>query len=131
MTVRDEDIRQRLELGEDSRWEFKQVEFAGNRPASPSRDDLADELIAFANANGGALLLGVTDDGLVQGMSREQMAALADLMAEVSTDSIEPALRIDVNHRKLDGKAFVVVDVPRGDALHERGGRSWIRVGAS
>ena len=131
MTVRDEDIRQRLELGEDSRWEFKQVEFAGNRPASPARDDLADEMIAFANANGGALLLGVTDDGLVQGMSREQMAALAELMAEVSTDSIEPALRIDVNHRALDGKAFVVVDVPRGDALHERGGRSWIRVGAS
>ena len=131
MTVRDEDIRQRLELGEDSRWEFKQVEFAGNRPASPARDDLADEMIAFANANGGALLLGVTDDGLVQGMSREQMAALADLMVEVSTDSIEPALRIDVNHRELDGKALVVVDVPRGDALHERGGRSWIRVGAS
>ncbi len=131
MTVRDEDIRQRLELGEDSRWEFKQVEFAGNRPASPARDDLADEMIAFANANGGALLLGVTDDGLVQGMSREQMAALADLMAEVSTNSIEPALRIDVNHRELDGKALVVVDVPRGDALHERGGRSWIRVGAS
>ena len=131
MTVRDEDIRQRLELGEDSRWEFKQVEFAGNRPASPARDDLADEMIAFANANGGALLLGVTDDGLVQGMSREQMAALADLMVEVSTDSIEPALRIDVNHREFDGKAFIVVDVPRGDALHERGGRSWIRVGAS
>ena len=53
------------------------------------------------------------------------------LMVEVSTDSIEPALRIDVNHRELDGKTFVVVQVPRGDSLHERGGRSWIRVGAS
>ena len=63
MTVGDEDIRQRLVLGEDSRWEFKQVEFAGSRLTSPSRDDLADEMIAFANANGGALLLGVTDDG--------------------------------------------------------------------
>ena len=131
MTVRDEDIRQRLQLGEDSRWEFKQVQFAGSRPTSPARDDLADEMIAFANANGGLLLLGVTDDGLLQGMSREQMAALGNLMVETGTDSIEPALRIDVHNRELDGKAFVVVEVPRGDSLHERGGRSWIRVGAS
>ena len=131
MTVRDEDIRQRLQLGEDSRWEFKQVQFAGSRPTSPARDDLADEMIAFANANGGLLLLGVTDDGLLQGMSREQMAALGNLMVETGTDSIEPALRIDVHNRELDGKAFVVVEVPRGDSLHERGGRSWIRVDAS
>ena len=131
MTVGDEDIRQRLVLGEDSRWEFKQVEFAGSRLTSPSRDDLADEMIAFANANGGALLLGVTDDGHLQGLSREQMAAINNLIVEVSTDNIEPALRIDVNHREVDGKALVVVDVPRGDSLHERRGRSWIRVGAS
>ena len=129
--MRDEDIRQRLQLGEDSRWEFKQVQFAGSRPTSPARDDLADEMIAFANANGGCLLLGVTNDGLLQGMSREQMAALGNLMVETGTDSIEPALRIDVHNRELDGKAFVVVEVPRGDSLHERGGRSWIRVGAS
>lgn len=132
MTVRDEDIRQRLQqLGEDSQWKFKQVEFADSRPTSPARNDLADEMIAFANANGGLLLLGVTDDGFVQGMSRERMAALSNLMVEVSTDSIEPALRIDVHNRELDGKAFVVIKVPRGESLHERGGQSWIRVGAS
>ena len=131
MTACDEDIRLRLQLGEDSRWEFKQIEFSGNRPTSPDRRALADEMIAFANSNGGVLLLGVTDDGLIHGMSREQMAALSDLMVEVSTDSIEPTLRIDVHHRELDGRFFVMVTVPRGDSLHERGGRSWIRVGAS
>ncbi|MDE0622964.1 MAG: putative DNA binding domain-containing protein [Bryobacterales bacterium] len=118
-------------LGEDSRWEFKQVEFAGRRLTGPSRDDLADEMIAFANANGGTLLLGVTDDGHLQGLSREQMAAINNLIVEVSTDSVETALRIDVNHKEVDGKGLVVVDVPRGDSLHERRGRSWIRVGAS
>lgn len=129
--MRDEDIRQRLELGEDSRWEFKQVEFAGSRPTSPSRDDLAAEMIALANSNGGRLLIGVTDDGLLQGISREQMAALDDVLVAVSTDAIKPALRIDVHHRELDGRAFVLVEVPRGDSLHECAGRSWIRVGAS
>jgi len=131
VTVSDDTIRRQLRLGEDSRWEFKQVEFSGNRPISPQRDDLADEMIAFANANGGLLLCGVTDEGQIPGMSREQMTALDRLLVETTTDSIEPALRIDVRHRQLDGRAFVLVEVPRGDSLHERGGRSFLRVGAS
>ena len=99
MTVRDEDVRQRLRLGEDSRWEFKRIEFSGDRPTRPARDDLADEIAAFANANGGALLCGVTDDGQIHGMTRPQMAALDHLLVEVSTDGIEPPVRIDVHHR--------------------------------
>ncbi len=129
--MRDEDIRQRLQLGEDSRWEFKRVEFSGTRFASPSRDHLAAEMIAFANAIGGRLLMGVTDGGLLQGMTREQMTTLNNLVTELSTDAIKPALRINVHHRELDGKAFVLVEVPRGESLHEHDGRSWIRVGAS
>ena len=130
MLVSDECIRQRLRLGEDSNWEFKQVAFAGVRLVMPSRDELATEMIAFANADGGLLLLGVTDDGLVQGMSQEQMSALDNLLATVSTDGIEPAVPIGVHHRALDGRAFIVVDVPQGDSLYECGGQSWIRVGA-
>ena len=129
--IQDEDIRRRLRLGEDSRWEFKRIEFTGNTPTGPRRDDLADELGAFANANGGVVLCGVADDGTLQGMSREQMVALDNLLVEVSTDALEPPLRIDVHHRELDGESFVLVTVPRGEALHERGGQAFIRVGAT
>ena len=59
------------------------------------------------------------------------MAALDNLMVEVSTGSIEPAPHISIHHRELDGKAFVLVEVPRSDSLHEHGGKRWIRVGAS
>ena len=131
MTVSDAEIRRRLRLGEDSAWEFKQMEFNGNRPTSPRREDLADEMAAFANVNGGVLLCGVTDDGQIQGMSPEQIAAVDTLLVEVSTDAVEPALRIDVHHRELDDKAFVLVEVSRGDAVHERAGRAYIRVGAT
>ena len=131
MTIRDDDIHRQLQLGEDSRWEFKQIEFNGDTPTSPRRDDLADELGAFANADGGVMLCGVADDGTIQGMSREQMAALDHLLVEVSTHSVEPPLRIEVHHRELDGKAFVLVGVPRGEALHERSGRAFVRVGAT
>ncbi len=127
----DAELRQRLRLGEDSGWEFKQIEFSGDHPTSPQPDDLADEMAAFANANGGTLLCGVSDAGAIQGMSPEQMAALDRRLVEVSTDKIEPSLRIHVHHREIDGKAFVLVDVPRGDAVHERAGRAFTRVGAT
>ena len=56
MSVSDEEIRRQLRLGEDNRWEFKEIRFAGNVPKQPSRDDLADEIAAFANTEGGVLL---------------------------------------------------------------------------
>lgn len=131
MRMTDAEIRQRLRLGEDSGWEFKRIEFSGDRPTSPRREDLADEMAAFTNANGGVLLCGVSDDGRIHGMSPEQIAALDRLLVEVGTDAVEPPLRISVYHRELDGKAFVLVDVPRGDSVHERAGRAFIRVGAT
>ena len=132
MTITDAEIRQRLRLGEDSGWEFKQLEFGrGPRPTSPRREQLADEMAAFANASGGVLLCGVTDDGQIQGLSRDQMVAVDDLLVEVGTDAVEPALRINVLHREIDGLGLVAVEVPRGDAVYERAGVAFIRVGGT
>jgi len=129
--VSNDEIQKRLHLGEDNYWGFKQFEFSNGRPASPKRDDLADELIAFANAKGGNLLCGVTDSGQVQGMTKLQINAVNGLLVEVSSNSIEPALRIDVQHREIDGKAFVLVEIPRSESVHERSGKAFLRVGHS
>ena len=131
MTIRDEEIWRQLRLGENSRSEFKQVEFRGEKPISPRRDDLADELGALANADGGTMLCGIADDGTIQRMSREQIVSLDRLLAEISTGTIEPPLHTDIHHRELAGKAFVLVAVPRGEALHERTGQAFIRVSAT
>ncbi|MCY3630173.1 MAG: ATP-binding protein, partial [Bacteroidota bacterium] len=80
--ITDAEIRQRLVIGEDQHWEFKQIKFKGDRPNSPEREDLADEIIAFANANGGVLLCGVSDDGQLQGMSPKQLTALNHVLSE-------------------------------------------------
>ena len=126
-----EQIRGQIDLGEDSRWEFKQIEFAGSRPKRPSRDELADEIAAFANSSGGTLLCGVTDDGRIQGMTREQVVALDALLVEVASDTIKPAVRIDTFHRELDDKRLLVLDVPGSDSRHDSPGGSYIRVGGS
>ena len=128
----DEEISRQLRLGEDSRWEFKAVEFAGNRPRSPRRDDWADEIAAFSNAGGGVLLCGVTDAGDVQGMARERMDNLERLIAEICSDSIHPPVRVGIFRRELEeGAAFLLVDVPEGYAQHDSPGGGFIRVGSS
>ena len=127
-----EDIESRLRSGEDSGWEFKQVEFAGDRPRRPTRGDWADEIAAFANAAGGVVLAGVADDGNVISMSRPQVVALDSLLVEVSTDTIKPPVRIRTHHKELsDGKLVLLAEVPESDSVHESPGGCYVRVGAS
>ena len=128
MTYSDTEVNSHLQLGEDGYWEFKQVVFKGNRPIEPRRDSWADEITAFANANGGVLLCGVTDSGDVEGMSREQMDALETLIVEVCSDSIHPPVRAGIFRRTApNGKPFLSVEVPEGYALHESSGSAFIR----
>ena len=132
MNFSDEDIRRQMRLGENSHWEFKEIEFTGNVPRSPRRGDLADELAAFANADGGVVLCGVTDSGDVQGMSREQMDELERLLVEVCTDMITPPIRPVVLRRETEeGSSFLLVEVPQGHTQHDSPGGSYHRVGSS
>ena len=131
MSYRDEDIAIQLRLGEDSRWEFKQIEFSGSRPKSPSRNDLADEIAAFANSDGGVLLCGVTDRGDVQGLSREQMDQLDRLLTDICTDSIQPPIRPAILRRIVNGGPLLLVEVPQGHARHDSPGGSFHRVGST
>ena len=132
MNFNDEEIRRQMHLGEDSHWEFKEIEFAGDVPRSPRRGDLADELAAFANADGGVVLCGVTDSGDVQGMSREQMDALERLLVEICTDMITPPIRPVVLRRETKERlSFLLVEVPQGHTQHDSPGGSYYRVGSS
>ena len=132
MNFSDEEIRSQIRLGEDSRWEFKEIEFAGNAPRSPRRNDLADELAAFTNTDGGVVLCGVTDSGNVQGMSREQMDALEQLLVEVCADLIRPPIRPTLLRKEIkEGVPFLLVEVPQGHTQHDSPGGSYHRVGSS
>ena len=126
-----EEISLHLRLGEDSAWEFKQIEFNGERPVSPRRDDLADEIGAFANAAGGVLLCGVTDAGDVPGMTRGQLDNLERLLVELGQDSISPRINIITFRQEINGKAVLLAEIPQGYAAHSAGGRTFQRVGSS
>ena len=131
MAYTDDEIRRQLRLGEDSAWEFKSVDSRSSDPARRRRDGWADEIAAFANARGGVLLLGVTDAGDVPGMSRGQLDALESQVREICTDSIKPVIRIETYRRELDGRSFLLVSIPEGDAQHDSPGGSFVRVGSA
>ncbi len=127
----DEVIERQIRLGEDSGWEFKEVEFRGADVVSHQRNSWADSITAFANTDGGVLLLGVTDAGDVVGVSREQLDAVELMVRNVSTDSIKPPVRVRTYRRELQSRAFLLVAVPQSDAQHDGPGGAFQRVGAA
>lgn len=132
MNFNDEEIKRHIRLGEDSHWEFKEIVFSGNKPKSPSRDDLADELAAFANTKGGIMLCGVADDSGLQGMSRKQMDELERFLVEVCLDKIKPPIHPTILRKEIEeGKPFLLIEVPQGYALHKSPGGGYHRVGST
>lgn len=125
-----EDLVERLRLGPDSDWGFAEIRFRGDRPVAADREYLADEVSAFANADGGTLLCGVTPGGEVPGLSPARMDAIDDLLREMGLRAIWPPLRVAAGRRELGGRSLVVVEIPKGDFLHEGAGGSFLRIGS-
>ena len=114
MNFSDEEIKRQMRLGEDSYWEFKEIVFSENKPKSPGRADLADELAAFANTDGGVLLCGVTDSGDIQGLSRKQMDELEMSVVQICTDAIKPPIRPTILRREIEqGNRFSLLKYHR------------------
>ena len=117
-------LREEIRLGEDSALELKEVRFRGRKVAAPDRDDLADELVAFANARrGGRLVLGVTDkDRTPQPLEPWQLDAVVDLVREICNDSVKPPMDVEVyrvpNPPPATG-GILLVAIPAGDAVHQ------------
>ena len=132
-----EELVDKIRLGEDSFLELKEVRMAGTRVAAPSRDSLADELAAFANARGGVCILGVEDKTReVLGIPLEDLDRVEDLVREVCNDSIEPPLVATIRRLSLftaEGVAMPVlrIDVARGLFVHSSPGGYFHRVGSS
>ena len=125
-------IFRQLELGEDSRVEFKEVEFIENRVRAPHRDAIADELAAFGNTIGGTLIFSVSDSGEVRSMNRQQMDALESFVSEICADSIRPPLAFVTQRLPLpDGSSVLITEVEQSALVHKSPGGYLARQGSS
>src|SRR5258707_2475023 len=83
-----ERVRATIELGESHFREFKSAHDGplhnrGPRQPEHLRRDIGETLVAFANADGGVLLVGVEDDGSVSGVPHPQRILESFLRAPI------------------------------------------------
>lgn len=100
------ELQQRVAVGENLHTELK------SWPINPS--SLAETLIAFANTDGGQLLIGVSDNGQLFGVA--DVDAVMRMVDNVAYNNCEPPLTVvqETVHNEA-GIAVVVVNIPKGD----------------
>ncbi len=77
-------------------------------------DDVKKEIVAFANSNGGRLLIGIRDDGSIIGVENPDETALQ--ISNMVRDAIKPDLTMFVHYETIamNNKQVVSVEVLRG-----------------
>lgn len=111
----EEEIRGLLARDEGQFLEFKSMwdqEAATPRALKRAqvRDTIAEYVAAFANADGGLLVLGVEDDGRPTGHGYPE-EAVRDFLA-VPERRLRPPVRCRIDRFRIDGGELLVFDVP-------------------
>ena len=132
-----DEIRRQLEAGEDGRAEFKEVVLGDRGVRSPNTEDMAGEMVAFANAEGGAIFLGVDDDGIVRGLADDRVGEVETWAIHVASNNCDPPIRPALRKERVPGpdgseRLVILVEVRRGLYVHgTSGGRHYVRVGST
>ena len=131
-----EQIEGQLLAGEDSRSEFKELRLTGRGVQAPNAESVAGEMVAFANADGGTLFLGVNDAGAPLGIPQERLDAVERWFINIATQNCDPPIRPIVRKHivRVDDvcKHLILGEIPRGLHVHRTtGGRYYQRVGSA
>lgn len=91
-----EELYNIIKAGEDSR---NQYELLFNSP-----DALAAEITAFANSNGGRIIVGVRNNGEIVGIEPQEVDRLNQMISNVCSQKISPPLSVETENIKIDDK---------------------------
>jgi len=105
------------ELGTDQliqQGESLTLEFKSDLKCLPDRD-LVSTVVSLANTSGGALLLGVEDDGMITGLhtNHQNISGIPSLIA----NKTNPSISVRVELAELDGKFIARIYVPKSRQL--------------
>ena len=101
-----DEIVQLLNQGEGQQVEFDKV--------IPSPDDIAREYVAFANSDGGRLILGI-DDKNKHLMGVEVESDSIDKLTNVGKEKCVPAITPHIEILEKDGKKIISITINEGD----------------
>lgn len=97
------DIPALINRGEDSKTEFKSKKFHNN--------SLAKEVSAFSNMSGGVILIGVSDDGVVEGIEDR---GVETRVVNICRNNVVPPVIPEISFLHLEGKTILQVLIEKG-----------------
>jgi len=108
--------------GENSNVEFKRENI---RP-----EHLAEEIVALANFEGGLILIGVGDDGSIEGIQRADME---QWLMNICSHNVNPAIIPSYQKVRINGKMVAVLKIPKGahKPYQASSGKYFVRVGST
>jgi len=110
--------------GEDSRLQFKQT--------ITNPESLAGDLVAFSNSKGGKILIGVSDQGIVVGLSTDDIRRLNQLISNTATDGVRPSINPETENITVGDQLVMIVTVQEGISkpYSDKNGVFWVKSGA-
>ncbi|MFB0945135.1 MAG: ATP-binding protein [Spirosomataceae bacterium] len=95
-------------------------------------DSLEAELVAFANAARGLLLIGISDDGTVNGVEKAEIEKLTHWVSNVASQRINPPVYPLTAALKIDEKIVFIVQILNGNGkpYFTKNDVCWAKVGA-
>lgn len=119
--MRQAELLEIISNGESSKVEFKTDDV---HPAT-----LSEEIVAFANFEGGTILIGVDDSGELKGCTR---ADIEEFVVNICRNNVRPSMIPIIEKITVDKKNIVAVSIPRGDTAYSTNrGLYYIRVGST
>ena len=125
-------LLEKIAAGESSAVELKEVRIAGDKVKDPGRNDLSDEIAAFANNQGGVIVFGVSDNKDILGIG-DDPKPLINFISEICHDSIKPPIidcfvdSVLVPDEAGQQKRLVYIDVGQSLWLHQSAGGYYVR----
>ncbi len=117
------DVQTILQTGENSAVEFKTGEARA--------ESIAREIVAFANTQGGVILLGVDDEGHPRGLASDKN--YEEWIMNIARHNVVPAIQVAYQSYQLANTTIATVTVPRGPdkPYQTRDAKYLVRVGST
>lgn len=113
-----------INRGEDSHHQFK--------ADINNVDSLAAEMVAFSNAGGGKILIGVSDVNAVNGLSADSIGRLNQLISNAASQNVRPPVNPSTENVTHPDGIVLVVTITEGISkpYMDKNGIIWVKSGA-
>jgi ATP-dependent DNA helicase RecG len=120
MTI--DEIKEIIQNGENSYIEFKEEEIKAK--------ELAEEIVAFSNSEGGMILIGVDDEGNIKGVKDDK---IEETVMNICRNNCIPHIIPLYESIEVEGKRIAVITIPKGlnKPYYTADHKYYIRVGTT